>query len=287
MRTKKKTIYGVGKLLFVALCALSLCACSSTAKEEKDTSSQQDTSAEQTKAPETDTDESGTDAENEGEKDADSSLDAKPDPDYKIYEPKKEVQNDEHEKNETLAIMHIKDFGDITLKFFPKSAPKAVENFVTHAKQGYYDGLTFHRVIDDFMIQGGDPTGTGAGGESIWGGSFEDEFVDTLAPIRGALCMANAGADTNGSQFFIVQAKETYGEDFDTYFADTPMSDEQKTLLKENGGTPWLVGAHTVFGQVVEGMDVVDAIAKVEVDALNSMPEESVVISGIEIVDPK
>ena len=279
MRTKKKPIYGVGKLLFVALCVLSLCACSSAEKEQKDTSSQKDTSAEQTEETKTDTTEDKTDTAKE-------EKNSKPDPDYKIYEPKKEVQNDKYEKNETLAIMHIEDFGDITLKFFPKSAPKAVENFVTHAKQGYYDGLTFHRVIDDFMIQGGDPSGTGAGGEGIWGGSFEDEFVDTLAPIRGALCMANAGADTNGSQFFIVQAKETYGDDFDSYFADTPMSDKQKTLLKENGGTPWLVGAHTVFGQVVEGMDVVDAIAKVEVDA-NSMPEESVVISGIEIVDPK
>lgn len=279
MRTKKNTVYGVGKLLLVCLLALTLCACSSDEKEQKDTSSKQDSSAEQTEESKTDITEDETDTKNE-------ERISKPDPDYKIYEAKKEVQNDKYTKNETLAIMHIKDFGDITLKFFPKSAPKAVENFVTHAKQGYYDGLTFHRVIDDFMIQGGDPSGTGAGGESIWGGSFEDEFVDTLAPIRGALCMANAGADTNGSQFFIVQTKETYGDDFDSYFADTPMSDEQKTLLKENGGTPWLVGAHTVFGQVVEGMDVVDAIAKVEVDA-NSMPEESVVISSIEIVDPK
>ncbi len=95
--------------------------------------------------------------------------------------------------------------GTIKIRLFPEQAPKAVENIVTHAKEGYYDGLTFHRVIKDFMIQGGDPEGTGAGGESIFGEPFEDEFTDLLHNFRGSLSMANAGYTTNGSQFFIVQ----------------------------------------------------------------------------------
>ncbi len=96
--------------------------------------------------------------------------------------------------------------GEIQILLFPDAAPKAVENFTTHAKNGYYDGLIFHRVIPDFMIQGGDPTGTGMGGESIWGKHFEDEFSPDYHNLRGALSMANAGPGTNGSQFFIVQA---------------------------------------------------------------------------------
>ena len=91
------------------------------------------------------------------------------------------------------------NMGEIKIKLFPEYAPKAVENFTTHAKNGYYDGLIFHRVINDFMIQGGDPNGTGTGGQSIWGHSFEDEFTGELHNLRGALCMANAGPNTNGS----------------------------------------------------------------------------------------
>ena len=97
--------------------------------------------------------------------------------------------------------------GEIVIQLFPEQAPKTVENFVGLAKKGYYDGVIFHRVINDFMIQGGDPTGTGMGGESIWGAPFEDEFSNELFNIRGALSMANAGPATNGSQFFIVQTK--------------------------------------------------------------------------------
>lgn len=97
--------------------------------------------------------------------------------------------------------------GTIKIKLFPEQAPKTVENFLGHAKSGYYNGIIFHRVIQDFMIQGGDPTGTGMGGESIWGDSFEDEFSNELFNLRGALSMANAGPNTNGSQFFIVQMK--------------------------------------------------------------------------------
>ena len=96
--------------------------------------------------------------------------------------------------------------GDIKVVLFPDAAPKAVENFTTHADNGYYDGVIFHRVIPDFMIQGGDPLGKGIGGESIWGRPFKDEFSRDYHNLRGALCMANAGPNTNGSQFFIVQA---------------------------------------------------------------------------------
>ncbi|CCF24071.1 MULTISPECIES: peptidylprolyl isomerase [Leuconostoc] len=146
--------------------------------------------------------------------------------------------------------------GDIQVKLFADLAPKTVENFVTHAKNGYYDNGIFHRVIKDFMVQGGDPNGTGMGGESIWGGSFEDEFSDKLRNVRGALSMANAGPNTNGSQFFIVQTEET----------------------------PWLNGKHTVFGQVISDMAVVDKIAGVAVDMYDK-PKENVTINTIEIAD--
>lgn len=172
--------------------------------------------------------------------------------------------------------------GAIQLQLFPEQTPKTVENFVTHAKAGYYDGLTFHRVIPNFMIQGGDPTGTGMGGESIWGHPFEDEFSPELYNLRGALSMANAGPNTNGSQFFIVQ--------------DTDMTDQMQSQMKDagfpeeivkayqNGGTPWLDFRHTVFGQVVKGMDVVDAIAKVETDA-SDQPATPVTMDKVTITE--
>ncbi len=123
-----------------------------------------------------------------------------------VYEDKDYgFQQELPEEGETVAIMHT-SMGDISLRLFPEAAPKAVENFLTHAKEGYYDGLIFHRVIEDFMIQGGDPEGTGSGGESIWGEAFEDEFDQKLMNIRGSLAMANSGVSTNGSQFFINQA---------------------------------------------------------------------------------
>ena len=183
------------------------------------------------------------------------------------------------EKGDTVATISVKDYGDIKVRFFEDQAPKAVENFVTHAEEGYYDGVTFHRIIDDFMIQGGDPEGNGTGGESIWGEPFEDEFSEDLSPIRGALCMANAGSNTNGSQFFIVQAKTADEQTFDPSISYT---DEQVKKFEENGGTPWLQGRHTVFGQVYEGMDIVDKIAGTEVDSEGS-PAEDVVIEHITV----
>lgn len=198
-----------------------------------------------------------------------------------------DVQFQEPKSGDTVAEIVVKDFGSIFVKFFPDAAPKAVENFVTHAKEGYYDGLTFHRIIKDFMIQGGDPTGTGAGGESIWGGSFEDEFSDDLLPYRGALCMANAGADTNGSQFFIVQAGALSQDELDYYVSSLglELTEEQKENYMNVGGTPWLHKAHTVFGQMYDGFDVLDAIASVEADQSTGTPAENVIIEKIIITE--
>ncbi len=174
--------------------------------------------------------------------------------------------------------------GDITIKLFQNEAPKAVENFATHAKNGYYDGLIFHRVIKDFMIQGGDPLGTGCGGESVWGDSFEDEFTPELHNIRGALSMANSGPNTNGSQFFIVQAStcpENMLEQMDQ-LADRGFPKDSVEDYKALGGTPWLDFRHTVFGQVMNGIDIVDKIANVKT-GVSDRPVEDIKILGIEI----
>lgn len=189
------------------------------------------------------------------------------------------------ENGDIVAVMKT-NMGEIKIKLFPKEAPKTVENFTTHAKNGYYDGLIFHRVINDFMIQGGDPTGTGMGGESIWGRKFADEFDPALHNLRGALSMANAGPNTNGSQFFIVQAKSV-PEHLIEQMEDMPTAFPEDTIsaYKEIGGTPWLDFRHTVFGQVFEGMDVVDAIAAVKVDGNGNKPFEDVVIETIEIIE--
>lgn len=187
------------------------------------------------------------------------------------------------EKGETIAIIHVKGYGDIKVKFFPDVAPKAVENFITHSKEGYYNGVIFHRVINDFMIQGGDPTGTGSGGKSIWGTTFEDEFSNELVPYRGALCMANAGSNTNGSQFFIEQARF----DETTYNKLKSNKNNPESILeayKKYGGSMHLFNKHTVFGQVFEGMDVVDKIAATETNE-NDKPVKDVVIESIEIVE--
>ncbi len=141
--------------------------------------------------------------------------------------------------------------GDIAVELFDDDAPKTVENFLKLARDGFYDGVIFHRVIPDFMVQGGDPTGTGTGGP---GYQFEDEINEHRVE-RGALAMANAGPDTNGSQFFIVTTESA----------------------------PWLDGKHTVFGRVTDGMDVVDAISEVDRDARDK-PREDVVIERVEVM---
>lgn len=174
--------------------------------------------------------------------------------------------------------------GNLTIRLFPDRAPKACENFRTHAKDGYYDGLTFHRVIRDFCVQGGDPTGTGMGGESIWKKSFEDEFDPTLHNYYGALSMANSGPDTNGSQFFFVVKKDVPGEMIDEMekageaYGFPP---EVVDAYVKHGGTPWLDFRHTVFGQVVGGLDVLEKIAAVKTDGMDR-PVEAVTILSIE-----
>ena len=150
------------------------------------------------------------------------------------------------------ATLHT-NHGAIAIELFAEDAPKTVENFTTLAQKGFYDGVIFHRVIPDFMIQGGDPTGTGRGGP---GYTFEDEFNDHKVE-RGALAMANAGPNTNGSQFFIVTTD----------------------------AAPWLDGKHTVFGRVTSGMDVVDAISAVDTDAADK-PRADVVIERVELAAP-
>jgi peptidyl-prolyl cis-trans isomerase B (cyclophilin B) len=149
----------------------------------------------------------------------------------------------------TAATLHT-NHGAVDVELFDEDAPKTVGNFVKLASDGFYDGVIFHRVIPDFMIQGGDPTGTGTGGP---GYQFEDEINDHRI-VRGALAMANAGPNTNGSQFFIVTTESA----------------------------PWLDGKHTVFGRVTNGMDVVDAISELDCDA-RDRPREDVVIERVEL----
>jgi cyclophilin family peptidyl-prolyl cis-trans isomerase len=165
-----------------------------------------------------------------------------------------ETQSKKESKEMTVAVMNT-NMGTIKIQLFPDKAPKAVENFTGLAEKGYYDGVIFHRVIKDFMIQGGDPTGTGRGGESIWGKPFEDEFSPDLRfDEPGYLAMANAGPGTNGSQFFITVA-----------------------------ATTWLNDHHTIFGKVIDGMNVVYDISKVETSKPGDKPLEDVKILNIKI----
>lgn len=184
-----------------------------------------------------------------------------------------------------IAIIHT-TMGDITLRFFPDEAPNTVANFVGLAKEGKYNGVIFHRVINNFMIQGGDyEYGNGTGGKSIWGEPFEDEFSNVLYNITGAVSMANSGPNTNGSQFFINNVSPA-SFNANTYSA---LPKEALNLYKEHGGNAHLDGilnnyqkGHTVFAQVIDGMDVVDAISSVQTDASNK-PLTDVKIITVEI----
>ena len=184
--------------------------------------------------------------------------------------------------NEKLVTMKT-TMGDIKLKLFPDLAPKTVENFLGLAAKGYYDGIIFHRVIPDFMIQGGDPTGTGMGGESLWGEEFNDEFSKQAFNLNGALSMANAGPNTNGSQFFIVSNTEV-PQNMLTQLEGAGYEKEVIDAYAKNGGTPWLDFRHTDFGHVIEGMDVVYDIQNVKRGAQDK-PVNGVRIESIEIAD--
>ncbi|HJE97260.1 peptidylprolyl isomerase [Ligilactobacillus acidipiscis] len=168
--------------------------------------------------------------------------------------------------------------GEIEIQLFPEQAPKTVKNFVSLAQDHYYDGTIFHRVIPEFMVQGGDPTGTGMGGESIYGAPFEDEFSMDLFNIRGALSMANAGPNTNGSQFFIVQSTQVPADLIEQMkAANYP---QEVIDMYQNGGTPWLDHRHTVFGQVIKGLDVVDQMAAAPTGAQDK-PVDDIKIESI------
>ena len=165
-----------------------------------------------------------------------------------------ETQTKKESKEMTVAVIKT-NMGTIEIELYAEQTPKTVENFVQHADSGYYNGIIFHRVIEDFMIQGGDPTGTGRGGESIWGKPFADEIVPSLTFDKpGILAMANAGPNTNGSQFFITVAP-----------------------------TSWLDGKHTIFGQVIGGMDVVYAISRVPTSKPGDKPLKDVVMESVTI----
>lgn len=164
-------------------------------------------------------------------------------------------ENDNLSDNEMLVAVLETNMGTIEIELYATQVPKTVENFAGLASKGYYDGIIFHRVIDDFMLQAGDPTGTGRGGESFWGGKFEDEFVNDLHhDVPGIVSMANAGPNTNGSQFFI-------------------------TLVP----TPWLDGKHSIFGKVISGMDVVNAIGKTPVTKPSDKPVNDVVMEKVTV----
>jgi len=236
---------------------------------------------------------------------------------YRLQTPTRMLQLEPLTPGEELAILHT-NMGDITIRFFPEEAPIAVTNFKALARKGHYDGLIFHRVIPGFMIQGGCPLGTGGGGESVWGGNFGSERSFNLRHFRGALAMAHAGPGTIGSQFYIVQNNDL-DSGFVSRFADYKahlyetigiLPDGTHIYLKDwhpiealdyfiqNGGTPhldwfWSVNpqtrqpspahAHPIFAHVVDGMDVVDAIANTPQGAGNR-PIDDMVIQRISFI---
>ena len=256
MRSNKKWL----AILLAAMMSMSaLTGCGEDAEDAKDTAP----------ATEQQTEENKEQPEEKTEQDKEeSSADTSGAPTEKLNlsDPDGWLQFSNPDKDSEVAIIKT-TAGEIGVMFFPQYAPKAVENFLTHAKDGYYDGVSFHRVIEDFMIQGGDPEGTGMGGESIWGKPFEDEFDVELRNFRGALSMANAGPGTNGSQFFIVQANDcdpgllSQMKEIGVNARGQGFPEEVIAKYEEIGGTPWLDYKHSVFGQVFEGMEVVDKIA--------------------------
>ncbi len=189
------------------------------------------------------------------------------------------------QKGDTIIEMNVKDYGTVKFRLFPKYADKGVENFVELAKKGYYDGLKFHRVIQDFMVQGGDPLGSGTGGESIWGGKFDGGTDPHLIHVAGALAYANNGkTSTNGSQFYVVTGATYSDEDLFSFEQQGAVfSDNAKALYKKVGGAPWLDGKYTVFGQVIDGLDVFFKIQHVSVNQSNYMPYRDVIMESVKV----
>ncbi len=204
------------------------------------------------------------------------------------------------EQGEEIVVMTIAGYGDVTFKLFTDIMPKASENFLTLAKEGYYDGVIFHRVIADFMIQGGDPTGTDRGGESCWGGKFDGGVSKQLIHVPGALCYANSsGTATDGSQFYVVTGSTGHTNDSLDYYQneadkgmkyDITYTDEAKELYIEHGGAPHLDGGYTVFGQVIDGLDIIYALSYAETDtdpysANYCRPYEDIVIEKMTVTE--
>ena len=196
------------------------------------------------------------------------------------------------EIGDDIIIMKFQGYdGEVKIRLFPEYAELGVENFIGLAEKGYYDGLTFHRIMADFMIQGGDPLGTGTGGESVWGGKFDGGVSDKLTHAAGTLAYANSGSTaTNGSQFYIVTG-EVYNDDYLKMLEEKgySFSDDVKKILAAAGGAPWLDGGYTVFGQVYEGLDIIFSIQDVEVYQGNpfssevSTPAEPVVLEYVKV----
>ncbi|MCI5904653.1 MAG: peptidylprolyl isomerase [Oscillospiraceae bacterium] len=194
------------------------------------------------------------------------------------------------EPGEKIAVITVKDYGEIKIKLFADAAPEAVENFTGLADMGYYDELIFHRIIPNFMIQGGDPKGNGTGGKSIWGDKFDGGIPEGLYHFSGAVAYANSGStSTNGSQFYIVNTPEAYLQ----YSCEDLMASDPSSyswpqnvidMYNEKGGVPFLDGGYTVFGQVFEGLDIVRELGNVETDS-NDKPLKQVQMESVRIVE--
>lgn len=320
MKNSKKIVSILLAVIMAAASAFAMAGCSGDNKETTSTDESSQATTEAATGADTTTAEGETEATTYEPADLDDVAEIvgksyKEDTEHEVG-----YQLDMPEVGDTIAIMHT-SMGDIYMRFFPENAPNTVNNFIELAKAGKYDNTIFHRVIDDFMIQGGDyENGDGTGGSTYDGETLEDEFCDKLYNIRGAVAMANSGRDTNGSQFFINQAG-TDNIDWDTlksqwdymyeglsmyyaqgvadYFAGMygsycynpdSVPEEVKELYNQQGGNPSLDGAfnavdrgHTVFAQVYDGMDVVDAIAAVETDPDTNKPNDDVIITSVEI----
>lgn len=192
------------------------------------------------------------------------------------------------EIGEEIVVINVKDYGTIKIKLFEDECPKGVENFKKLiSEKNYYNNVIFHRVIKDFVIQGGDPNGDGTGGESIWGAGFEQEFNNGLRHFAGALAYATASDHLNKSQFYIVcpadcsQLTDEQFEEFSSYYGAS-YPDNVKEKYREVGGVPYLDGGYQVFGQVFEGLDVVEAIQQVETDGKDK-PLDDIVMESVTI----
>lgn len=199
-------------------------------------------------------------------------------------------------EGEKIAVIDVKDYGQIKIKLFAETAPKATENFIGLSDMGYYDELIFHRVIPNFMIQGGDPRGDGTGGNSMWGGSFDGGVPEGLYHFSGAVAYANSqGTSTDGSQFYIVNTPADYVyygavrnadgsvsqlTSFDA--AGIALPENVKQMYLEKGGVPFLDGSYTVFGQVFEGLDIVRELGNVETDE-SDKPLKQVLMNTVRI----